>query len=293
MESCGEIRGGVLAVLVIYESDFMEAMAWDVLVGWLREDASKSIHLRQILIYDNSKLPNKNAFEEVKGLTYVHDPTNGGTAAAYTHAVSLALFHGTEWLLLLDQDTALPTTYLNSLNNALLSQTVERSPPEILVPLVRHGVRLISPGVLTRWGSINPMCVPKCTDDQSFFTAIASGTFLKAELLGSIIPFPSGLWLDYVDHWIFSEVRRHGSIVGILDVTLAHDLSIKTPLSLSTVRLNSILDGELILYRKLGVLARIVFPLRLLKRVIYYSIVNPALVSEVISWIFRRFNWKR
>jgi hypothetical protein len=124
-------------------------------------------------------------------------------------------------------------------------------------------------------------------------TATSSGTILNVAMLNEVLPLPRGLWLDYVDHWIFARLHYRGRAVLILDQTLQHDLSVADLSSLTRQRLFSILNGEACFNSALGGKARIAYPLRLAARIIRYAFVKPRLAIASAAWVGRRFGVRR
>ena len=74
-----------------------------------------------LLVYDNSPVPQSIPADYSGHIEYVHDPANGGISIAYNYAAKFAKDHGHKWLLLLDQDTLFPSgamsSYIDALNN--------------------------------------------------------------------------------------------------------------------------------------------------------------------------------
>ena len=286
----------VLAVLVVYDKKVEEAACWPTVVQWLsakseQAPTAEQLWLRHLLVYDNSpgEIERPDAVTSLD-VTYIHNPGNGGTSAAYESAADMGRTLGCDWLLLLDQDTSLPRTFLQMADHALA--TNEKIRPAAMVPTVRHKGQLISPAILTRAGSIKPVTDVEHAGKQEIITAIASGAIIRTEIVCKITPFPKDLWLDYVDHWMFLGLNRMGGSVAIFDADLVHDLSIKTPEKLSRARLKSILDGERLLISQLGVPAKLVYPVRLLKRSLMYLPRKPSLTLYIGRWVVGQLSFK-
>lgn len=275
------MKNRILAVLVVYERALETTGAWTELLASLNFDTERDFSLEHILLYDNSKEPTREPPASAQ-ITYSHNPSNGGTAAAYEEATGLALSLGIDWVLLLDQDSILPANFFSQAHKALTTAgSVEIS---ALLPHVRHGRQLISPARITTLGSIVPLRLDENVRSRSCITAIASGAFIESKTLERILPFPNELWLDYVDHWIFLQIMKRNGNIAIFDATINHDLSVKAPASLSPFRMQSILNGEAIFIRNLGHAARIAFPIRLLKRFFYYAFLNYKIAPTFIRW---------
>ena len=63
-----------------------------------------------ILLWDNSPAPQQELHLPY-GVQYVSDPRNLGLANAYKRALEISIGQGVEWLITLDQDSAIPPDY--------------------------------------------------------------------------------------------------------------------------------------------------------------------------------------
>lgn len=280
----GAGAGSVLAVMVAYQRPPEEAASW----GWLlarlaegRQDApAAGMRLAHVLVYDNTPGDNLlgGAPEPVlpEGVSRIADPSNGGTAAADEAASALAGRMGCEWVLLLDQDTIVPDDYLVKAGEA----AARPDRPGILAPIVRHDGILISPAEMKVTGRV----VPRADADRTgHLTAIASGLMLRQADLAPVLPLPSALWLDFVDHWILVKMRQNGTKSAVIDTVLAHDLSIFKPTEMSTGRMIGILDAESWFHRHLSWQAWAALPLLRLVRVTFYGRFN-----RPLAWLILR-----
>jgi hypothetical protein len=280
-DSTFEPRTRVLAVVVAYERALNQVTCWRTLLDLLELRRGDGLHVAHVLIYDNSPVPLASPQPPRADVTYVHDAGNGGTAAAYARALELAPSVSADWLLLLDQDTALPVDHLT------VAESARRADTAAMVPHVRHGDTLISPARITRFGSIRPL-LPGERAADSRITAIASGALLKTSEVESVFPIPAGLWLDYVDHWLFARLGERRASIVVFDSRLDHDLSIRSPKAISARRLTSILEGESRFVSTLGPVARAAHPARLMLRALRLWRANPALAVHAVRWCARR-----
>jgi len=268
-ESMRPADTGVMAILVLYQRSLAQAESWPALARALRtprSDAGGEFSLRHVLVYDNSAAP--LPVDDLAALgsecTYVHDAGNGGTAAAYARGARLSAALGIEWLLLLDHDTALPADLLTRASAALANAGPRV--PAALLPWVMHGATVVSPARITRFGSIRPLDQRASLRSAWRLTGIASGSFVRRSAFDACGPLPEGLWLDYVDHWIFANLSRRSEPVALIDCRIQHDLSVRNAHQLSDARLRSILKAESGFVRSLPRLARLMHPWRLLAR---------------------------
>jgi len=270
---------GILAVLVLYGRELNDATPWPQLIAWL-EQTDESI-LRYCLVYDNSPSPAAVTTLPVNA-NFVSNSDNNGTAGAYHAGARHAAEKGCEWLLLLDQDTCLPSDYLERVQDAIAA-----APNAVaLVPSVLHGSRPVSPAIINASGSIVPCANPERED--SITTAISSGAVIRRVAIAAMT-FPPEIWLDYVDHWMFLDFGRRGETVASINSRLLHDLSVRTPRTLSLFRLRSILAAESAFYQELGGRGLTMLPFRRLVRAMrYVRIGRPSLAMAVIKTFFER-----
>lgn len=309
--------GSVLCVLVVYGRRPDEAAAWDWLCAATDQarpprheaapadgnaDQTRSagmgdrtgdhtgdhtgdrLRLDHLLVYDNSPAADWAGLATGPSLTLTHDPGNGGTVAAYRAAADLARRRGHDWVLLLDQDTHLPADYLDRLGRSLAAAGES---PDALVPQVHDAGRLVSPAWCSTAVGMTPTTDLAPRDRRGFVTAISSGALLRPSVLSGAEPFAEGMWLDYVDHWIFLALARAGGRVAVADVVIDHALSVMDPGGLTTRRVDSILDGESALAARLGGRAPYLLPLRRLVRAARLARVNPAAARRVLGRILR------
>jgi hypothetical protein len=282
----------IVIVIVVYERSLADVEAWSALARRITEDgggfvAADGLRLERVLIYDNSSEARAEPTMDMPRVEYLHDAGNGGTAPAYARGAALAEALAVEWLLLLDHDTRLPPTFFAGLGRAL--RAVAEAPEShvaALVPWVQvQDGAVASPTRVTRNGTFSPLRRGQTIDRGMHISGLASGTVLHVPTLVTILPAPRGLWLDYVDHWLFAQLHRRQLSTAIYEEVLTHDLSVSSLGTLRPARLRSILDGELQFHRLLGPLARRVYPFRLAARVLRLAVVNPALVPHAIDWM--------
>lgn len=279
----------VLAVIVVYERDLADVAPWPT-ARHLLEDAAPEDgpQLCHVLIYDNSASSRAVPPSSTARCTYVSNPHNGGTAAAYSAAAQLALDLRIPWLLLLDHDTHLPLNFLRSAAIAFRTAGEQRDVAALL-PAVRHrDGTLISPVRVTRLGTFRPLELGKRPRPGQHVSAIASGAILRVSLLRDVLPLPAELWLDYVDHWIFAQFHRRGLSAIVTSQVVQHDLSIMSLAGMSPARLNSVLQGEARFHGLLSPTARLVYPLRLAFRVLRIACVNRRLAATALRSISQK-----
>ena len=192
------------------------------------------------LVYDNS--PYSNPGPIPTGWEVVTDSSNGGLLAAYGYAVSRAKATGCPWVLLLDQDTELPSDFLLTVHkNLVLSQ--DQTDVVAIVPIVKAGKRQLSP-MLPQLGRENPFTLRDVVETR-WLMAINSGTCLRVDFIESIGGFSKAFWLDYLDHWLFKMIHSRRKSVYVSSVVLQHELSVANMnKGLTVQRYKNVLSAE-------------------------------------------------
>lgn len=269
----------VLAVIVIYKRTARQALAWDTLNMWLAKPSVTHLALHHVLVYDNSPKEALPDLTGMPGFTYLHDAANGGTRAAFMQAAALARQQGCQWVLLLDHDTRLPVTLLE-----VMERAIRQSPatPAAVVPRVNHGEQPISPALISDFGIIRAIPLDRSPPHGRRVTAVASGSLLNLAALEALGPIPTRLWLDGVDHWIFTGLHSRCGTVRVAEATLQHDLSVLNLSAMPTWRLLSVLASERALLEVLPWTARLTYPYRLIRHLQRISRANRA--AGRIAW---------
>jgi GT2 family glycosyltransferase len=178
-----------------------------------------------LLIYDNSPREQPHEFDGTGfgSFTYVHDSQNSGLATAYNSGLMEATRSGADWLLLLDQDTELKQTYLQSLFAAVESS--HDGSVSAMVPKLMYGTTALSP---QRVGRLSNRSVSAdffgISHDQ--LTALNSAACLRVRAVEAIGGFPQEYWLDFLDHVIFHRLQAAGGKIQVLDAVVQHRLSL-------------------------------------------------------------------
>lgn len=236
----------VLAVLVLYQAEPNNGHTLPSFCRALNE--SGLAHRFRLLIYDNSPHQSTMPSEISVPFSYIHDPRNGGLSRAYNTAMEVAEEAGSEWLLLLDQDTLVDANFLRTLS-IHLPKAAENRQCAALAPKLLSKSKIISPARVL-WGG---WVLPVDESSSGFYSremiALNSGTLLRIATIREIGGFNPVFWLDYLDHWLFNRLYRAGYFIYVLDVALPHDLSLGNIRGVSTARYKNILLAEGEFYR--------------------------------------------
>jgi len=276
---------GVYAVIVTYGRDPAEAAALPLMRAWLRgESGSGSPMLAGLLVWDNS--PTSSGVPAQAGIAFRHDPSNGGTRAAYACAAANAADRGAQWVLFLDQDTVLPADFPERIGCAVRAASARNTPPAALVPRVVHNDRLVSPARITASGAVRPAPLSQTDvdgpDGPGRPTAIASGALVRTAELSAVLPAPVEFWLDYLDHWLFRRLLERGGTIAPIDCELRHSLSVASSAPLSAARFTNVLRAERAFVGRPGLAVEFAYRLRLAARALRWSRGAPELSR--IAW---------
>ena len=205
-----------------------------------------------LLLYDNS--PEASGIPDFPAnIRLVHNPANGGVAAAYNAGLDEARSNGSQWLLLLDQDTALTAEYLAELLAA--TESVDAAVAAIVPRLVQDG-KTHSPQQLPRL-SHRPLPEDAAGMLPVKVSAFNSGAVIR---VGALRRFPERYWLDFLDHAVFHELQAVGGRIWLLRSRLDHRLSTqRLGEDASLDRYRNVLLAERDFYREYGSSADRVF----------------------------------
>jgi GT2 family glycosyltransferase len=252
-----------------------------------------------VLVYDNSPVANSAGLPS--DWMYISDPTNSGLSAAYNHAILRCKESGAHWLLLLDQDSRLPTNFFVNLraDTALCHQQAKIA---AIVPMIFSNQRQISP-VLPMWGFDRSYLATRSATSK-WLSAINSAACIRVSFVESIGGFSDDFWLDYLDHWLFRKIYDTHHSVFVSGISVEHDLSVADfNKGLDVGRYRNILTAErTFTNRHLPRLWRPVLALRLLARAGKHafctrdkriaSLMFLAALQQVISIFDFTSNWE-
>ncbi|WPZ36372.1 glycosyltransferase [Thalassobaculum sp. OXR-137] len=211
----------VLAVIVSYEPD-------DRLDGVL--DAALA-QCAQVVLVDNGSAPEVRArlrgrADRSDALTLVENEANVGLAAAQNQGLEIARSAGTDWILLLDDDSVPAPDMVARLLGGW-TELADRGRVGLLSPRLSDAEGTLKPYLLssgTGWDLRRARMAPGAVVRDGVF-AIASGSLIRRDVLEVVGPMAGPFFIDYVDIEFSLRLRRAGfEIVGIGDAVLTHRL---------------------------------------------------------------------
>lgn len=254
-----------LAVIVLYKMRPAESNAFRSLLV-----SRAALHVTQgevkALLYDNTSggcdpgpLP--------EGVRYEAAEQNAGLAAAYNRALAVAQQENCTWLLILDQDTTLPSDYLSNICS-VASKTAADEKIAAIVPRMVDKGRSVSPVFMRFWGPSYSAGSLEGTASREIH-ATNSATLFRVSALQKIGGFSPYFWLDYQDGYVFHQLYAHGLKVYIArDIQVEHNLSLLHGGELKPDRFRNILRAESAFWDLYGTfIQRLAFAVRLLGRI--------------------------
>lgn len=277
------VRLNLTAVIVLYRMAAENSPAFRSVMA-SRERFGREGDVR-VLLWDNS--PDPTVVPKLpEGVQYVADPSNSGLAKAYNHALARAEEHQSDWLLTLDQDTAVPEDFFQKMA-ATAQASTKYAGIGAIVPQIAADGRQLSPnwfqfGAIPRWYQTGFSGVP----DEPVF-AFNSGAMLRVAALRQVGGYDPRFWLDDSDAMIFSKLHEHGKRVYVAgEIQLEHEFSMKDmQRRMSPQRYRNALFAETAFWDlRMSRLAGLERTLRLIIRLIKQRLRGNSAELRRISW---------
>jgi GT2 family glycosyltransferase len=239
--ACGKHGAGMSRVLPVF-AEVESPLAVSVVIVLYRMEPAQSPAFRSVmaarkmlgpdlgdvhvLLWDNSPQPGAGRDLQERA-HYFPDQSNSGLATAYNRAIEWASQNGSEWLLTLDQDTAVPDDFFAKMALAARAST-RYAGIGAIVPQIAAGGKQLSPnyfqfGAIPRWFRKGYVGVPH----EPVF-AFNSGAMLRLAALRQVGGYDPRFWLDDSDAMIFSKLHEHGKRVYVAgDIQVEHEFSMK------------------------------------------------------------------
>jgi GT2 family glycosyltransferase len=212
----------IFAVVVLYGQRPSASVTVATLARALRETAAVDCHG---LIYDNSPSGASAISELPENFRYHAAARNRGLLGAYEAALEGAQAEGCEWLLTLDQDTALPADFFSAIQPGLCAAK-DDSHIAVIVPHLAEGEQLLSPAYV-RIGRLKPLPTHFSGVPRREARAFNSAALLRVAALDAIGGFHPCFWLDHLDSWLHHQFYVQGWRMFVLDsVHLEHHFSL-------------------------------------------------------------------
>jgi GT2 family glycosyltransferase len=177
--------------------------------------------IQSIVVCDNSTdgtILQRNESSATPKVKYLNMHGNTGLSHAYNAALQ---FLTSEYVLILDDDTSIPTGYIDT-----VSGYIQRyNNADILLPIVKSAKIIMSP---CKKNGLRFSQLLDITNLPPQISAINSGMVVKRSLYQHI-KYRESLFLDMVDHAFMDDAREYGARVVIMpDAVILQDYSRET-----------------------------------------------------------------
>jgi GT2 family glycosyltransferase len=218
----------ILIVVVRYQTPLEDSETMRTLSACMERDGGLGQNF-STLVWDNTPIGIPTG-QSVSGLPiqveYRHSDENAGVAGAYNHAMELAEQRGFSWLLLLDQDSALPPGFLAAMHGHA-SRLEMNEKIAAIAPTVLMGKTQVSPKIMSRWGGSKD---PAPGFEGPVFKELIimnSGMLLRVSALRRIGGYSMDFWLDFSDRYVCHMLSKHKYGAWLAgEQRLEHDVSI-------------------------------------------------------------------
>lgn len=280
----------LLAVVVLYNRRLSESESVASLARALKGLVTPRCPV-SVLIVDNGGIYSVDEVRDTSIMNrwdYFRATTNMGVAGAYAIALERACEDNISHVLLLDQDTDFHVSFLDG-----ACETISKKQglvPDVILPLVASGSRVISP----LHGVVGSVVVAPGVFRGPSIRAVNSGMVVRREFVEALGGFDVRFWLDGLDHWLMSQVRRRKACVEVIEFQLQHNLSVADGhAGVSEDRYRNILRAERILFEEFwSATERVLYPFRLLYRALKAVPSHRERTRELLvqlAWICGRF----
>ena len=215
-------RARIFAVVVLYRQLPSASTTVATLARALEETALVDC---AVLVYDNSPGSEEAPNQMPAGFRYQAAAANRGMLGAYEAALAAAQAEGYDWLLTLDQDTALPADFFAAVQPGLGAAEAD---PLIgaIVPHLAEGEQRLSPAYVGM-GRAKPLPAAFSGVPARESRAFNSAALLRVKAIEAIGGFDPCFWLDHLDSWLHHQLFVHGWRMYVLGtLVLEHHFSL-------------------------------------------------------------------
>ncbi|WP_270795471.1 glycosyltransferase [Aeromonas sp. QDB11] len=189
-------------------------------------EVNLSVHKFDVLVYDNSPLPQLINEQDFPYLKYIHDSQNPGVSAAYNCAFKHAERNNKKVVLLLDQDTTFKTAFLPVYFNSY----TEYGDKYIYAPMVCNDAKskVYSPSGL-RWFVGKAQQYNDISYHQVYclsqHSVINSGLMIPLSLFNTVGGYNEKIKLDFSDVYFIERYKEINNHIILLPINIMHSLS--------------------------------------------------------------------
>jgi GT2 family glycosyltransferase len=214
----------IIAVVVLYNCPSGNSKTIKSLISAYHSDMESFSGFR-LIIYDNGIIDQSKNIDLPFRFEYFQNKRNEGLAKAYNYAITQAHIYSCDWLLLLDQDSELPLSFVSDINKGI--ECMDMSAGIIaVVPKMCFENSFFSPSRVLFGGIHRPIDMKFTGIYPGNIFAIGSGTIVNVPFLNKIGGFNEFFWMDCLDRWLYMSIYRSGGKVLVTDIIIKHELSV-------------------------------------------------------------------
>lgn len=213
--------------IICYKERYYETNSFkDLVASYEKNGKSQELH---IFVFDNTdildwKIENRT-FKDIT-IHYEHDKKNPGIAFGVNRVGDFARKNNIEWIVILDQDTRLPTNFYDVYSSF---STLGNS-SDIAFPKVYAGKSLISPCKYNLYRASQLIIDRKFEGEIELknLSVINSGMMIRESLLSGNNGYNEALRLDFCDHEFIERLNNKSIFGHILGISLNQNFSADT-----------------------------------------------------------------
>lgn len=212
----------VLVVIVLYRSTLAESSAYQSIAKAFAHFLNGDNQVDLVIVNNGPTYVDCQADGAVFRLHYIEQLDNPGVSKAYNLAGQLAGRLQKQWLLVLDQDTVLPTNFWDSYN-----ESIDRYPTTpIHAPKLWSGDVLISPCKYRFYrGTLLPTNILPGLHSMKGRNVLNSGLLIRVEAFHAVGGYNESVRLYFSDFVFFDRIKTKHATFAVVNVDLIHDLS--------------------------------------------------------------------
>lgn len=206
--------------IVTYKEIFWKTVTFQNLVNSIKKFTS----VNRVIIYivDNTDIEDWHVEipKEYKDFVIYENMYNPGISIAYNKIHKYALNNNIEWLVLLDQDTTLPTNMVD-----IYLKSIDCRDVEIKVPIVYIEKGILSPSKYRNYHSFLFKELSPGIISFKDISCINTGLMINTIFFKEVGGYNENLKLDFCDHDFIERAKKKSDKLEILDINLYQDFS--------------------------------------------------------------------
>ena len=204
-------------VIVIYNISLEESESFRSLRNIENGEGTLSL-----FVYDNSKEPQTVKEHKGMNIVFVHDPYNSGVSKAYNEGAAHARKLRKSWVLLLDQDTALPPNILEKYWKAV----EQNHKTKLFVPILKlENGTIFSPFTYRFKRGFYLDTIDKGIHSLRKVAPVNSGMLVDIDAFFEVGGYNDKVKLDFSDFQFIERLRKRYSDFYVMDVACNQDFS--------------------------------------------------------------------